>query len=81
MKISIEICVHLTNTWLFLLLIMKPYAAEMKRRISCSNHTTTPLKQLAAARGREVERELLEVEYSFIYDKLGKLQEKVCFLT
>ncbi|KAK4744168.1 hypothetical protein SAY87_010480 [Trapa incisa] len=49
---------------------------ELKRKISCANSSTSPSMKLVAARGIEVERELLEVEYSFISDKLGKLQEK-----
>ncbi|OWM62635.1 golgin candidate 2 [Punica granatum] len=49
---------------------------EMKRRISSTHHTGTSLKQLAAAKGVEVERELLEAEYAFISDKLRNLQEK-----
>lgn len=33
--------------------------------------------QLAASKGAEVEREILEAEYSFLTDKVGQLQEKV----
>ncbi|KAK4752567.1 hypothetical protein SAY87_021365 [Trapa incisa] len=49
---------------------------EMKRKFFCANPTTSPLKQLVSMRGIEVGQELLEVECSFISDKLGKLQEK-----
>ncbi|KAM4106561.1 hypothetical protein ACB094_04G073500 [Castanea mollissima] len=49
---------------------------EIKRRISNSHQTGTSLKQLAASKGMEFEREILEAEYSFIADKVIQLQDK-----
>lgn len=37
------------------------------------------LIQLAASKGIEFEREIVEAEYSFITDKIGQLQDKVSF--
>lgn len=34
--------------------------------------------QLAASKGVELEREMLEAEYSFIIDKIGRLHAEVC---
>lgn len=49
---------------------------EIKRRISNSHQTGTSLKQLAASKGMEFEREILEAEYSLIADKVIQLQDK-----
>ncbi|KAM4114476.1 hypothetical protein ACJW30_04G070700 [Castanea mollissima] len=49
---------------------------EIKRRISNSHQTGTSLKQLAASKGMEFEREILEAEYAFIADKVIQLQDK-----
>ncbi|GMY23953.1 golgin candidate 2 [Fagus crenata] len=49
---------------------------ELKRRISNSNQTGTSRKQLAASKGMELEREILESEYSFTADKVIQLQDK-----
>lgn len=35
--------------------------------------------QLAAAKGVPFEREILEAEYAFVTDKIGRLQDKVSF--
>lgn len=35
--------------------------------------------QLAASKGVEFEREILEAEYSLTSDKIGKLQQKVSY--
>lgn len=37
--------------------------------------------QLVASKGDEYEKEMLEAEYSFVTDKIGQLQDKVCFLS
>ncbi|KAF4373576.1 hypothetical protein F8388_025270 [Cannabis sativa] len=47
---------------------------ELQRKISRSHWTGTSLKKLAASKG--VELEILEAEYSFVIDKIGKLQNK-----
>jgi hypothetical protein len=49
--------------------------------ISCFVIIFTLLKmlQLAASKGIEFEREILEAEYSFIADKVVQLQDKVRF--
>ncbi|XP_059454383.1 golgin candidate 2 [Corylus avellana] len=49
---------------------------ELRRRISDSHQTGTSLKQLAASKGIEFERETLGAEYSFIADKVAQLQDK-----
>ncbi|XP_007036786.2 PREDICTED: golgin candidate 2 [Theobroma cacao] len=50
---------------------------ELKRRISNSHESGTYLNQLVASKGIELEREILEVEYSLVTDKIGQLQDKV----
>lgn len=49
---------------------------ELKRRISETHQTGTFLNQLAAAKGVPFEREILEAEYAFVTDKIGRLQDK-----
>ncbi|KAG7944766.1 hypothetical protein I3843_15G119900 [Carya illinoinensis] len=53
---------------------------ELRRRISNSRQTGPSKKQLAASKGMEFEREILEAEYSFIADKVAKLQDKARML-
>ncbi|KAF5469133.1 hypothetical protein F2P56_013228 [Juglans regia] len=53
---------------------------ELRRRISNSRQTGTSKKQLAASKGMEFEREILEAEYSFIVDKVVQLQDKARML-
>ncbi|KAB1212307.1 Golgin candidate 2 [Morella rubra] len=53
---------------------------ELRRRISHSDQTGTSLKQLAASRGIEIEREILEAEYNSIADKVAQLQDKARML-
>ncbi|WRX19021.1 Golgin subfamily A member 5 - like 1 [Theobroma cacao] len=50
---------------------------ELKRRISNSHESGTYLNQLVASKGIELEREILEAEYSLVTDKIGQLQDKV----
>ncbi|KAJ0105170.1 hypothetical protein Patl1_19667 [Pistacia atlantica] len=52
---------------------------ELGRSISHTHQTGTYLSQLAASKGVEFEREILEAEYSFITDKIVQLQDKVSF--
>ncbi|RVX18168.1 hypothetical protein CK203_004281 [Vitis vinifera] len=54
---------------------------EQRRRISNAHQMGTSLSHLVAAKGVEFEKEILEAEYSFITDKIGRLQDKVCFLS
>ncbi|KAJ9676835.1 hypothetical protein PVL29_022040 [Vitis rotundifolia] len=49
---------------------------EQRRRISNAHQTGTSLSHLVAAKGVEFEKEILEAEYSFITDKIGRLQDK-----
>ncbi|PON49798.1 Golgin candidate [Trema orientale] len=49
---------------------------ELRRKISNTHQTGTSLKKLAASKGVELEREILEEEYSFVTDKIGKVQDK-----
>ncbi|KAL5815489.1 hypothetical protein ACOSQ4_026130 [Xanthoceras sorbifolium] len=49
---------------------------ELRRRISNTHQTGTYLNQVAASKGTEFEREILEAEYSFITDKIVQLQDK-----
>ncbi|KAL5544993.1 hypothetical protein UlMin_008777 [Ulmus minor] len=49
---------------------------EFRRRISNAQQTGTSLKKLANTKGVELEREILEAEYSFVTDKIGRLQDK-----
>ncbi|KAJ0047929.1 hypothetical protein Pint_17028 [Pistacia integerrima] len=52
------------------------FVAELSRSISNTHQTGTYLSQLAASKGVEFEREILEAEYSFITDKIVQLQDK-----
>ncbi|KAL3512183.1 hypothetical protein ACH5RR_024900 [Cinchona calisaya] len=47
---------------------------ELRRTISSTHHSSYNLA--AASKGVELEREILEAEYSFLMDKGGRLQEK-----
>ncbi|KAL4196731.1 hypothetical protein AMTRI_Chr04g247690 [Amborella trichopoda] len=49
---------------------------ELKRRTSNINQNISSLNELEMSRGVEFEREILEAEYSFTYDKIGHLQGK-----
>ncbi|KAH7549396.1 hypothetical protein JRO89_XS13G0025000 [Xanthoceras sorbifolium] len=49
---------------------------ELRRRISNTHQTGTYLNQVAASKGTEFEREILEAEYAFITDKIVQLQDK-----
>lgn len=49
---------------------------EQRRRISNAHQMGTSLSHLVAAKGVEFEKEILEAEYSFITDKIGRLQDK-----
>ncbi|OMP01225.1 golgin candidate 2-like protein [Corchorus capsularis] len=49
---------------------------ELRRRITNNNQSGTYLNQLAASKGIEFEREILEAEYSLITDKIARLQDK-----
>lgn len=46
---------------------------EVRRKISSTHQSSN---KLAASKGVEFEREILEADYSFLADKVGKLQEK-----
>ncbi|KAK3228278.1 hypothetical protein Dsin_008140 [Dipteronia sinensis] len=49
---------------------------ELRRRISNTHQSGTYLNQVAASKGAEFEREILEAEYSFITDKIVQLKDK-----
>ncbi|KAK4844232.1 hypothetical protein QYF36_017910 [Acer negundo] len=49
---------------------------ELRRRISNTHQSGTYLNQVAASKGAEFEREILEAEYSFITDKIVQLNDK-----
>lgn len=49
---------------------------ELRRQISSSHQPQNYSSQLAASKGIEFEREILEAEYSLIDDKIGQLQQK-----
>ncbi|KDP41144.1 hypothetical protein JCGZ_03635 [Jatropha curcas] len=49
---------------------------ELKRKILKAHQTGTYLNQAAASKGVEFEREILEAEYSFLTDKIGRLEDK-----
>lgn len=49
---------------------------ELRRRISSTKQSGTSLNQSVAKKGVVFEREILEAEYSFVLDKLGRLQDK-----
>ncbi|XVE63977.1 hypothetical protein DITRI_Ditri07aG0064100 [Diplodiscus trichospermus] len=49
---------------------------ELKRRISGTHQSETYLNQLAASKGIEFGREILEAEYSLVTDKIVRLQDK-----
>lgn len=49
---------------------------ELRRRISNIHQSGTSMKKLTALKGVELEREILEAEYSLVTDKIEKLQEK-----
>ncbi|XVF50480.1 hypothetical protein PTKIN_Ptkin04bG0104600 [Pterospermum kingtungense] len=49
---------------------------ELKRRISSSHQSGAYLNQLAASKGIEFEREILEAEYSLVTDKIERSQYK-----
>ncbi|CAK9139833.1 unnamed protein product [Ilex paraguariensis] len=50
---------------------------ELRRRISSTHQTAS---NLVVSKGVKIERDVLEAEYSFVADKLGRLQEKVTYL-
>ncbi|WCJ42063.1 golgin candidate 2 [Euphorbia peplus] len=49
---------------------------ELRRKIFKTHHAGTYIKQAVAGKGADFEREILEAEYSFITDKIGKLEDK-----
>ncbi|GMH01078.1 hypothetical protein Nepgr_002917 [Nepenthes gracilis] len=49
---------------------------ELKRRIASAQQTGTSLDNSAASKGIKVEREMLVAEYSFVTDKIERLEEK-----
>ncbi|XP_044477387.1 golgin candidate 2-like [Mangifera indica] len=49
---------------------------ELSRSIANTDQKGTFLSELAASKGIEFEREIVEAEYSFITDKIGQLQDK-----
>lgn len=49
---------------------------ERSQRISNTHQTGTYLKQLAASKGVEFEREILEADYTFIAEKIIQLEDK-----
>ncbi|XP_024022154.1 golgin candidate 2 [Morus notabilis] len=49
---------------------------ELRRRIANIHQTGTSLKKLTALKGAELEREILEAEYSLLTDKIGKLKDQ-----
>lgn len=50
---------------------------ELRRKISDAHQAKISLKKVAAPKGVELEREILEAEYAFVTDKVGRLQDKV----
>lgn len=50
---------------------------ELRRKISDTHQTKLSLKKVAASKGIELEREILEAEYAFVTDKIVRLQDKV----
>lgn len=50
---------------------------ELRRKISDTHQTEISLKKVAAPKGLELEREILEAEYAVITDKVTRLQDKV----
>ncbi|ONI09326.1 hypothetical protein PRUPE_5G232100 [Prunus persica] len=49
---------------------------ELRRKISDAHQAKISLKKVAAPKGVELEREILEAEYAFVTDKVGRLQDK-----
>uniref|UniRef100_A0A2P2JI10 Golgin candidate 2 n=1 Tax=Rhizophora mucronata TaxID=61149 RepID=A0A2P2JI10_RHIMU len=49
---------------------------ELRRRTSKTDKSGTHQNQLATSKGVELERNILEVEYSCLTDKIGKLEDK-----
>ncbi|XP_065849497.1 golgin candidate 2 [Euphorbia lathyris] len=49
---------------------------ELRRKIIKTDHEGTYIKQAVAGKGADFEREILEAEYSFMTDKIGKLEDK-----
>ncbi|KAM1737771.1 hypothetical protein ACFX12_015949 [Malus domestica] len=49
---------------------------ELRRKISDTHQTKLSLKKMAASKGIELEREILEAEYAFVTDKVVRLQDK-----
>ncbi|XP_009356049.2 golgin candidate 2 [Pyrus x bretschneideri] len=49
---------------------------ELRRKISDTHQTKLSLKKVAASKGIELEREILEAEYAFVTDKIVRLQDK-----
>ncbi|KAM1938316.1 hypothetical protein FF1_015931 [Malus domestica] len=52
------------------------FLVELRRKISDTHQTKLSLKKMAASKGIELEREILEAEYAFVTDKVVRLQDK-----
>ncbi|KAL9662639.1 hypothetical protein QQ045_027472 [Rhodiola kirilowii] len=48
----------------------------LRKKITSTSQIGRPAEQLASARGADLEREIVEAEYSFISDKIEGLQDK-----
>lgn len=63
-------------------LLLFPFHIDSFFNPACGNlWFLMKILQLVAAKGVEFEKEILEAEYSFITDNIGRLQDKVCFLS
>ncbi|XP_057987691.1 golgin candidate 2-like isoform X2 [Hevea brasiliensis] len=49
---------------------------ELRRKVFKTHQTGTYLNHAAASKGLEFERDVLEAEYSFLNDKIGRLEDK-----
>ncbi|KAJ8443277.1 hypothetical protein Cgig2_010172 [Carnegiea gigantea] len=56
--------------------LKEAFQGELKRGISSTNQRGTSLINLVSSKGIELEKEMLEAEYSFVVDKIARLQEK-----
>lgn len=72
---TFQCCVTGILVYHFLELFFLP--VELRRKISDAHQAKISLKKVAAPKGVELEREILEAEYAFVTDKVGRLQDKV----
>lgn len=56
--------------------LKEAFQGELKRAISSTNQRRTSLINLVPSKGIELEKEMLEAEYSFVVDKIARVQEK-----